>query len=405
MESISSTKTFSAGEIIMAQGEAGHCAYFIQDGKVEIIVQQLNGDVLSMGTRGAGSIIGEMAIVDDQPRSATIRALENCQLLEISKEDFSRSVKTANPIVRLISQVIVMRYRDILRRSHTLLTDVGDAISLEMLEREYAEQSNVLSVIKLANEFKFAISNKQLFLQYQPIVDLHTSEVLGFEALMRWNHPVEGIIPPDEFIPMAEDSGLIVEATNWAFRESCLALHRIENKLKPAHKLFMSINFSATDFEEESFFENFSRILQETKTDPTQIHLEITERLLLQQPTDVKSTLSKCRAAGMGVAIDDFGTGYSSLGYLHQYPINILKIDRSFIRKMLGDPLSMGLIKSILTLNENMGLKIIAEGVETFAEVQLLREMNCAIAQGYYFSRPMDEESLVTTLLTRNVDA
>lgn len=400
MDSLTAAKTFCAGEIIMTQGDVGHCAYFIQDGKVEIIVEKATGEFLSMGTRGAGSIIGEMAIVDDQPRSATIRALENCNLLEISKEDFSRGVRTANPIVRLVSQVIVMRYRDILRRSHTLLSDVGDALSLELLEREYAEQSNVLEVIKLANDFKQALSRGQLFLQYQPIVDLNTAEVIGFEALMRWKHPENGIISPDEFIPMAEDSGLIVEATEWAFRESCFALKRIEQELLPTKPMFMSVNFSATDFEEDNFFDKFFTILKETDTRPERIHLEITERLLLQQPTNVKITLQKCRDAGMGVAIDDFGTGYSSLSYLHEYPINILKIDRSFVQKMSNDLLSRGLIKSILSLSENMGMKIIAEGVETLEEVQLLRDMNCSIAQGYFFSRPLNESDLISSLLS-----
>jgi len=401
MDSLSAAKTFCAGEIIMTQGDVGHCAYFIQDGRVEILVEKATGELLCMGTRGAGSIIGEMAIVDDQPRSATIRALENCNLLEISKEDFSRGVRTANPIVRLVSQDIVMRYRDILRRSHTLLSDVGDALSLELLEREYAEQSNVLEVIKLANDFKQALTLGQLFLQYQPIVDLNTAEVIGFEALMRWYHPENGIIPPDEFIPMAEDSGLIVEATEWAFRESCLALKRIEQELSSKNAMFMSVNFSATDFEEVNFFDKFSAILKETDTRPERIHLEITERLLLQQPTNVKITLQKCRDAGMGVAIDDFGIGYSSLSYLHEYPINILKIDRSFVQKMSNDLLSRGLIKSILSLSENMGMKIIAEGVETLEEVQLLRDMNCSIAQGYFFSKPMNESDLISILLTK----
>jgi diguanylate cyclase len=280
-----------------------------------------------------------------------------------------------------------------------VLSDVGDALSLQLLEREYAEQSNVLEVIKLANDLKQALSRRELFLQYQPIVDLNTAEVIGLETLMRWNHPENGIIPPDEFIPMAEDSGLIVEATEWAFRESCLFLKRIERELSSTNPLFMSINFSATDFEEINFFEKFSAILEETHTGPERIHLEITERLLLQQPTNVKITLQKCRDAGMGVAIDDFGTGYSSLSYLHEYPINILKIDRSFVQKMSNDLLSRGFIKSILSLSENMGMKIIAEGVEMLEEVQLLREMNCSIAQGYFFSRPMTEADLISSLL------
>ena len=167
MDTPKAEKTFIAGETIMSQGEMGACAYFIQEGRVKIVLEKSDGNLLDMGTRGPGSIIGEMAIVDNQPRSATIQALEPCKLLEITKEDFARSVKGANPIVRLISQVILMRYRDILRRSEALsIDDAPGTVSPEQSEREYAEQINVVESIKLANEFKVAIARKQLFLHY-----------------------------------------------------------------------------------------------------------------------------------------------------------------------------------------------------------------------------------------------
>tara|TARA_R110001606_G_scaffold306972_5_gene454025 strand:- start:482 stop:1702 length:1221 start_codon:yes stop_codon:yes gene_type:complete len=402
METPKAEKLFKAGEVIMSQGEMGSCAYFIQEGRVRIVVEKADGSFLDMGTRGPGSIIGEMAIVDNQPRSATIESLENCTLLEITKEDFARSVKGANPIVRLISQVILMRYRDILRRSHTLTEDLPGSPSPEDSERAYAEQTNVVESIKLANEFKVAIAAKQLILHYQPIYSISTGQVLGFEALMRWQHPLRGLVSPDEFIPMAEDSGLIIEACRWALGEVCEMLSRLDAVRPELKDLYVSVNFSATDFEESNFLEVFSEILQRNSTAAKRIHIEITERLLLKRPKNVKETLDNCHKLGMKVVIDDFGTGYSSLSYLHQYPIDTLKIDRSFIHNMRSDKAVLGLVKSILTLRENMGIAIIAEGVEQLEEVQLLSQLNCDTAQGFYFSRPISESALYALLEKSN---
>ncbi len=403
MDTPKAEKIFKAGEIIMSQGELGACAYFIQEGRVKIVLEKSDGNLLDMGTRGPGSIIGEMAIVDNQPRSATIQALEPCKLLEITKEDFARSVKGANPIVRLISQVILMRYRDILRRSETLtMDDAPGIVSPEKSEREYAEQINVVESIKLANEFKVAIARGQLFLHYQPIYSISTGRILGVEALMRWQHPERGIVPPDDFIPLAEDSGLIIEASRWALREVCAMLTRLDAIRPDLQGLYVSINMSATDFEERNFVDKFNEIVTESGIAAERIHIEITERLLLKQPTDVKSTLDRCRELGAKIVIDDFGTGYSSLSYLHRYPIDTLKIDRSFVSDMRNDKSVLGLVKSIVTISENMEIDIIAEGVEVVEEANLLSQLHCDTAQGFYFSRPIAEPAIFELLKQSN---
>ncbi len=402
MDTLKAEKFFKAGEVIMAQGDAGTCAYFIQEGRVGIVVEKEDGQILNMGTRGPGSLIGEMAIVDNQPRSATIRSLENCKLLEITKDDFARSIRGANPIMRLISQVILMRYRDILRRSQMLSSDSPDMPSPELLEKEYAEQINVVQAIKMANEFKVAIASGQLRLHYQPIISIKSGQILGFEALMRWQHPERGLIPPDLFIPMAEDSGLIIEASRWAVREVCQLIKRLDIVRPDLKSVYFSVNMSATDFDEQGFLDAFNCILKGTGTTASRLNLEITERLLLKQPKNVKDTLDKCRELGVGVVIDDFGIGYSSLSYLHQYPIDTLKIDKSFIHMMRRDAKVLGLVKSILSLSENMAIRIIAEGVEEAEEAALLSSLNCDTAQGYFFSSPVTEEFLYSMLEKRN---
>lgn len=402
MDSVQAEKTFKAGDVIMRQGEPGDCAYFIEEGQVEIVMDNHGGQVHHVGTRGKGTIIGEMAIVDDQPRIATVRAVEDCKMLEITRDDFSRRIKNADPVMRVISQVILMRYRDTIRRADTL-NDALDAFSPEALEREYVQQSNAVEGIKLSNELRHAIDNKQLTLHYQPIIDLQNNKVVGFEALMRWIHPEKGFISPAIFIPVAEESGLIVEASRWALREATQTLTRIEHALGLSHKLYVAVNMSNTDFADENFLEEINALIQETDVHPQQLHLEITERLLMSQPENAKATLEQCRDWGLSISIDDFGTGYSSLSYLHYYPIDTLKIDQSFIRNMNADDNAMELVKSIISLGQNLNMKIVAEGVEDQNEAKTLIDLGCDKCQGYYFCKPQSEEDVVATLKTLDV--
>jgi EAL domain-containing protein (putative c-di-GMP-specific phosphodiesterase class I) len=219
---------------------------------------------------------------------------------------------------------------------------------------------------------------------------------------MRWNHPEKGFISPAVFIPMAEETGLIIEASKWALKESCRALKRMESHVGQNPDLYMSVNFSAKDFAEESFLDDLYQIISASDVVPTQIQLEITEGLLMSQPENAKQTLELCRKAGLKIAIDDFGTGYSSLSYLHTYPIDTLKIDQSFVRDMLKNNVSRELVKSIITLGKNLGMQITAEGVEEKEEGLTLRDMGCENAQGYYFAKPMPEKQATELLLQLN---
>lgn len=386
-----------AGDIIMRQGEIGEKAFIIEEGKVEILVEKGPGLIHRVGTRGPGSLIGEMSIVDDEPRVATIKAMTDCKLLEISRQDFHRRLQNSDPVIQTFMQVILTRFRDTLVRAAILKESEGFPTP-EELERGYLEQTNAAEAIRIANDFEKAMNNDELFLVYQPIVDLTTGEPTGFEALMRWNHPEHGLISPAVFIPVAEETGLIVDASRWALRESCKALKRMQGASGYSEKLFMSVNFSSTDFAESNFLDQLYTILSETDVPPSLVHLEITERLLMNQPENARNTLNLCRKAGLGISIDDFGTGYSSLSYLHYYPIDTLKIDQSFVRGMTGDKTAMELVRSIVALSNNMGMKTIAEGVESKEEALILKDMGCVQAQGYYFAKPMEEDNIIKAL-------
>lgn len=389
-----SLKNFNAGDIIMRQGDLGESAYIIEEGRVEITVRNMEGKERVVATRGAGAIIGEMSLIDSAPRTATVTAKENCALLEITKDDFSRRLDSSDPVLRMTMQVIITRYRDTLMRAD--IRKESDLVpAAESIELEYLEKTDAIDKIRMSNEFAESLSNGEICLHYQPIMNLQDGTVYGFEALMRWFHPEKGFISPGIFIPIIEDSGLIVEASKWAFREACNALKRIQGQTGYHNELNMSVNFSSTDFSSDDFLDNIYNTISETDVQAKNIHLEITERLLMSQPAQAKETLDLCRKAGMGISIDDFGTGYSSLSYLHAFPINTLKIDQSFVRDMHENESSRALVKSIISLGKNLDMAIVAEGVEKIEEGKILKEMGCDYAQGYYFAKPMSEENVI----------
>lgn len=380
----------------MRQGDAGSAAYIIETGRIEILIETSEGEEQYVGTRGPGAMIGEMAIIDESPRTATIRAIEDCQLLEITKDDFALKIDAADPVLRMAMQVILTRYRDVLRRSQITGDPPRSVLDAEAVELNYAKSSNAVETIKITNDFDSALQSNEISLHYQPIINLQTSNVAGFEALMRWEHPERGPISPAVFIPVIEESGLIVQASQWALKESLNALKRIETRAGFEDELFMSVNFSSRDFGSDDFVDSAYNIISTTDIKPEQLHIEITERLLIGQPDKAKETLEMCQKAGMSISIDDFGTGYSSLSYLHSFPIDTLKIDRSFVKDMTSNEQSMELIKSIIALGKNLKMKIIAEGVETKEEAEVLKLLGCDLAQGYYFCRPVPEDEVTS---------
>lgn len=380
----------------MRQGDPGDCAYIIDSGQVEILIEKDNGLVQSLGTRSAGSLIGEMALIDQEPRTATIKALEDCNLLEITAQDFNRRLNQSDPVVRLMMEVIITRYRDMLKKAH-IVTPSGKFNKSEALEKSFLDKSRAVDSIRMEKELKKAFTNGELFLNYQPIFDIATNKTLGFEALIRWNHPEKGLISPQEFIPLAEESRLILEISRWVLQSACKTLKEIRSTF-PSEDFFMSVNFSSLDLTDSSFDSHFMRIVQEEDIEPSMIHLEITESLLIDEPDKARATLEKCQKNGISISIDDFGTGYSSLSYLHYFPINIIKIDRSFIGTMMEDTTVAEIVRSIVNLAHNMDAKIIAEGIETKEQQDTLAELKCQAGQGYYYSKPLNKDNLLPFL-------
>jgi len=398
MTAINTTHTqFQKDNLIMEQGTIGDCAYIIEEGEVEIFIQHPNGELQKIASRGPGSIIGEMALVDQKRRTASIKAITDCKLIKITESDFKRRIDSADPIMRMITQVILNRYRDTLSRVHVFGENTTHPPAEEM-ERNLAKSGKAVEHLKIANEFKHGVDKGELELYYQPIIDLETKEIKGFEALMRWNHPEKGFMPPNLFIPIAEDSGVIIHATDWAIEEACNALQRIKAANPEMGSLFMSVNFTAIDMLHPDFLSKLLAVCEKTKINPSEVKIEMTERLLMNNPEKVQRMLLACKEEGFKIAIDDFGTGYSSLSYLHYYPIDTLKIDRSFVVQMTKDENALNLVKGIVTLAKSLQMELIAEGVEEDREEALLLKCNCEMAQGYKYSKPLPENKLLAFL-------
>jgi len=239
----------------------------------------------------------------------------------------------------------------------------------------------------LEQDLRLALERKQLHLAYQPKVNLRTGAITGAEALLRWTHPTRGNVPPDQFISIAEDSGLILPIGEWVLREACTQARGWLDAGLP--QLAMAVNVSAVQFRSEVFLGRLFDILAETRFDPSCLELEVTESFLMKRVEFTASTLQTLREHGITIAVDDFGTGYSSLNYLRKFPLDALKIDQSFVREVTTGAGEATIVNAIINMCQALGLKIIAEGVETAGELAFLQAQNCEEAQGFYFSRPV----------------
>lgn len=234
---------------------------------------------------------------------------------------------------------------------------------------------------------------QEFCLYYQPITSLVTGRLTGFEALVRWQHPERGLISPTKFIPVAEDTGLIVPLGEWVLREACRQLIAWQAQFPTACSLKISVNLASKQIKEANFIKQIDSVLAETGLDGSCLKLEITESTLMEYAEETINTLLQIRARNIQLSIDDFGQGYSSLSYLHRFPINTLKIDRSFVSRMNSDDENLEIVQTITTLAHTLGMDVIAEGVETAEQLAQLRALGCEFGQGYFFSTPLNGAS------------
>lgn len=253
--------------------------------------------------------------------------------------------------------------------------------------------------LQLETDLRNALERQEFCLQYQPIVSLSTGRIIGFEALLRWQHPQYGLQNPAEFIPSAEEIGLIVRICQWVIRAASNQLRRWQLQFPTTPRLIVSLNLSGRQFTQANLSEQISRILQETGLDASSLRLEITESVIMEGAESATAILLQLRNLGVQLSIDDFGTGYSSLGRLYHFPIDGLKIDRSFIAQMGIEQRNSEIVETIVSLAHKLGLDVTAEGVETAEQLALLRALECEYGQGYFFSQPLDSEAAAALIM------
>jgi len=262
------------------------------------------------------------------------------------------------------------------------------AMNVRAVERQSIEES-----------LRRALERQEFELHYQPKINLATGQITGAEALIRWTHPVRGPVSPAQFIPVAEDCGLILPIGNWVLREACKQARAWLDAGLPLGT--MAVNISAIEFRDENFLEGVFTVLKGTGLDPGFLELELTESVLMKHAESTESILKTLRARGVQLAVDDFGTGYSSLSYLRKFPIDALKIDQSFVRQITTGPDETTIVTAVISMGRSLNLRVVAEGVETQEELAFLQAHQCDEAQGYYFSRPVVPQQFAKLLETQ----
>jgi len=390
------SRKFGAGDEIFRIGDQGRDAYFIESGSVEISVLR-SGEESVIAKLGVGEIFGEMSMIDDAPRSATVTAVTDTEVIIIQPSRFLKPLDSVDPMMNLILRIVLARLRD---AQHQLagMSDRPEVIDASISEiRELAFKR-----ISFEKEMREAIDGNQFVMHYQPIITLDGGHIAGFEALMRWNKPNGEFISPNEFIRLAEDTGLIVELGRIAMadglREQKLFAEHFARVFPDLPAPFMSINVSGLQLSDFAEIDNIAGMIKESGVTPADIKLEITETLMVENFSQATDALNMLKDIGVLIAIDDFGTGYSSLSYLHQFPLDTLKIDRAFVTNMSVSESSRRVVLSVIQLAHALEMTIVAEGIEETAQMDDLRELGCQYGQGYLMSKPLTAEDIIALI-------
>lgn len=374
-------RVLQAGEVLFHEGDPGDCAFVIESGQLEV-VRDVGAEHKVLALLGPGEMIGEMALLDRLPRSATATARQSTRLRPLTAEHLKDKLDGTDPLLRLLLKVVLQRYR-VATESH------GSAVDLTGSDR-----ASVLERLRLEQELEEAFERREFSLYFQPIVDLETYRVAGFEALIRWNSRTQGLVLPGAFMPAVEGSQLIYDLGRWILEEGCAAIQRLNALPRPkgSKPLFMGLNLSGKQLESGRVADELREAIRASGVEPHTLKLEITESLLMTNLERAVGALQDCRDLGCQIAIDDFGTGYSSLSYLHRFPIDTLKVDRSFITPMLTDKSSRKILNAVGGLAHALGMNLVAEGVELPEHAAALAALDVEYAQGFVFSRAVNEQ-------------
>lgn len=384
------SRSLPAGEVLFREGDPGHDAYVIESGCVEIFQDRPDGR-RTLAQLGRNQIFGEMALVGDQTRTASAIATEPTVLTVVTHQYLTERLSHADPLLRHLLHTTMARSRQSLRQAQGWADESEDgAEPAAARTSEIKDQDQALKRLRLEQDIERALENREFQLHFQPIVRLADNSVAGFEALIRWFRPGIGRVPPNEFVWVAEDSGLIVKIGHWIIQSACESLNRLDAVNRVAAPgsppLSMSINLSIRQFSDPDLFPTLQQTIEREQLPPRRVRLEITESLVMSNMEAVLALLHRCKRLGCKLVVDDFGTGYSALSYLHKLPVDTLKLDQSFIRDVAAEGAGMKIIRGIARLATDLGMETVIEGVETAAQAQDCRLAGVTYAQGFHYS-------------------
>lgn len=378
-------KTLTSGEYLFREGDAPDSAYLIEEGSVDI-VSRAAGRPLLIARLGPGDLIGEMSAIDNSSRTASAIAVTDSVLLVIDNEQIADRLTTADPIVRMLLEGQMKRYRSMLALLRGRLRD--GSLPIPSASDPDAEPEPGVNKFRLENQLRQALSEQRLEVRYQPVLEIASERIAGYEALVRWEHPIRGQVSPAEFIVLAEETSLIVPVGEYVFDAACAALDALRADPMP----FIAVNVSARQLAHEGLIERVVARRAALGLPRGCIKVEITESQALDY-RQVIEVIAHCHAQDIPVALDDFGTGYSHLTHLHQLEFDTVKLDQAFVREMFTSSRAMAIVRTIVNLGRDLGADIVVEGVETRQQLDALRELGCRYAQGYLIGKavPLEE--------------
>lgn len=372
---------FQKNEIVFKKGDVGDCAYLIEEGAIEIL--DFTGSVEKrINLIEKGELFGEFALIDHQPRMATARAAEKTVLIPIQRRVIDNLLDNCDPILRHLLLVILQRFRSTGKQPPLSEEDHAQ------IKRHNAAKGVATQKISLAHGITRALARDEFALYYQPICNLQDGQIAGFEALIRWNHPTDGLIPPMDFIWLAEQTGLIRELGLWTLERACRDWPHLR-QFAVGDAPFVSVNLSPNQLTAEGLVCDVQRIMARYAMPPAELKLELTETVVVERPEQASQILNQLIGLGCTLALDDYGTGYSGLEHLQRYPIKTLKLDRAFIAPMLASEGSAEIVQSSIKLAHILGMRVVAEGIETGDVREALMKLGCEYGQGWLFGKPI----------------
>jgi len=378
-------QTLQAGECIFREGETGNFAYIIDEGEVEISTL-VNNKYTVLNILKAGDMFGELALVDGSPRSAAAYAKTNVVLTIVTSEQVKTRIEDADPILKLLLMVVMNYFRLETGRLRSAKEE-SDQISLDNTKKDYQEKIyQAIELIRLESDLRSGFKQNQLVCFYQPIIDLKSNLIVGFEVLLRWFSPTRGNVSPSVFIPLAESTSLIIPIGEWLLEKSLEAILQVKKETN--YDIFLSINVAQKQIYDPDFLNIIKEKIKHSSINPKQIKLEILERSLFEGETAL-SLVKNCRDFGLPLVIDDFGTGYANLSYLKNFKFDTMKIDQCFVKELENNDKDEIICRTLINLSQGLEMTTVAEGIENQQQLDILRSLGCNYGQGYFFSQPL----------------